>query len=172
MSLKKSVNESVWEIAEPIAADLGLLLWDVRFVKEGGSYYLRLFIDRENGNIGIEDCVKMSEAIDKPLDELDPIDVQYSLQVSSPGAERELTRDFQFKKYIDNKILVKLIRPYENKRTHECVLKDYDRGMITVLLENGSSLCFERKEASKITTVFDFENALRNNLKQGETNNE
>lgn len=172
MSLKKSVNESVWEIAEPVAKSLGLLLWDVRFVKEGGSYYLRLFIDRENGNIGIEDCVKMSEAIDKPIDELDPIDVPYSLQVSSPGAERELTRDFQFKKYIDMKILVKFIRPYGDKRTYECVLKDYDKGMITVLLENGETLCFEKKEASKITTVFDFENALRNNLKQGENNNE
>lgn len=172
MALKKSVNESVWEIAEPVAEGLGLLLWDVRFVKEGGSYYLRLFIDKDGGGVGIEDCVKMSEAIDKPLDELDPINVSYSLQVSSPGAERELTRDFQFEKYIGSKILVKFIRPYQDKRNYECVLNGYDRGMLTVMLEDGSSICFERKEASKITTVFNFEDALRNNLKQGETDNE
>ena len=70
----------VWELAKPLAEELGLTLWDVRFVKEGAQWYLRIFIDKEDG-VGIDDCVAMSHAIDKPLDELDPISQAYCLEV-------------------------------------------------------------------------------------------
>ena len=72
----------VWELAKPLAEELGLTLWDVRFVKEGAQWYLRIFIDKEDG-VGIDDCVAMSHAIDKPLDELDPIHQAYCLEVCS-----------------------------------------------------------------------------------------
>ena len=87
---------TVWNIAQPLAEELGLILWDVRFQKEGAEWYLRIFIDKQDGGIGIEDCVNMSHALDEPLDEADPIDRSYSLQVSSPGIERELTKGFSF----------------------------------------------------------------------------
>ena len=80
---------AVWEIAEPIANGLGYELWDVRFEKEGANWYLRIFIDKEDG-ISINDCVDMSHAIDKPLDEADPIEQSYCLEVCAPGLERDL----------------------------------------------------------------------------------
>ncbi|MBQ4244786.1 MAG: ribosome maturation factor RimP [Clostridia bacterium] len=141
--------ETVRQIAEPIAESLGLELWDVRFVKEGVSWYLRIFIDKEGG-VGIEDCENMSRAIDAPLDEADPIEQSYCLEVSSPGLERELVRDAHFEKYKGEKIKVKFIRPQNGKREYGGILEDYDGRNITLRLENGEGLCFEKKEASYI----------------------
>ena len=77
------------EIARPIADDLGLRIWDVRYLKEGSQWYLRVFIDKDGG-VDINDCERMSRALDEPLDQADPIDGEYILEVSSPGIEREL----------------------------------------------------------------------------------
>ena len=90
---------AVWEIAAPVAEQLGLSIWDIRFQKEGVSWYLRIYIDKEGG-VGITDCENFSRAVDGPLDEADPIEQSYYLEVSSPGVERQLTRDEHFKKYI------------------------------------------------------------------------
>jgi ribosome maturation factor RimP len=90
-SKKGGVAETVRKLVLPYAETLGLSVWDVRYVREGGAWYLRIFIDKEGG-VGIEDCEKLSRAIDKPLDELDPIKESYCLEVSSPGINRELTR--------------------------------------------------------------------------------
>ena len=70
-------------LAQPVAEELGLQLWDVRFVKEGADWYLRFFIDREGG-VTIDDCEEMSRRMDKLLDEADPIACSYCLEVSSP----------------------------------------------------------------------------------------
>ena len=86
---------AVWDIAAPIAEQLGLDIWDIRFVKEGADWFLRIFIDKDGG-VTIEDCENMSRAMDAPLDEADPIPQSYCLEVSSPGVERELTRDSHF----------------------------------------------------------------------------
>lgn len=74
---------TVWNIAQPIAESLGLELWDVRFEKEGADWFLRVFIDKDGG-VSIDDCVDMSHALDKPLDEADPIEQSYCLEVCSP----------------------------------------------------------------------------------------
>ena len=100
----------VWEIAEPLAQNLGLELWDIRFEKEGANWYLRIFIDKDGG-VSIDDCVDMSHALDKPLDDEDPIEQSYCLEVCSPGIERELTRPEHFQQFIGADIMVKLIRP-------------------------------------------------------------
>ncbi len=142
-----NVVQAVWQIAEPIARELGLEIWDIRFLKEGANWFLRIFIDKEGG-IDISDCENMSRAIDKPLDEADPIEQSYCLEVSSPGIERELVRDEHFERYKGEKVMVKLIRPYEGKRDFKGILEDYDGKNITVRLENGEGLCFEKKEAS------------------------
>ncbi len=101
---------AVWEIAAPVAEQLGLSIWDIRFQKEGVSWYLRIYIDKEGG-VGITDCENFSRAVDGPLDEADPIEQSYYLEVSSPGVERQLTRDEHFKKYIGSPVMVRLIRP-------------------------------------------------------------
>lgn len=139
---------AVWDIVAPIAEDLGLSIWDIRFQKEGVSWYLRIYIDKEGG-IGIEDCENFSHAVDAPLDEADPIDQSYYLEVSSPGIERQLTRDEHFEKCLGEKVIVRLIRPTDDgTREFKGVLSSYDNGLITVLRENESGICFTLKEAS------------------------
>ena len=147
MAEKKNTVALVWEIAEPLAKKLGLTLWDIRFQKEGANWFLRIFIDKEGG-INIDDCVNMSHAIDGPLDELDPIEQSYSLQVSSPGIERELVRDFHFERFIGSPVTVRFIHAYEGKRDYKGILAGYDNGDVTVELEDGRGLSFNKKEAS------------------------
>ena len=101
---------AVTKIAQPIAEPLGLVLWDVRFVKEGASWYLRIFIDKEGG-VTLDDCEAMSRAINDPLDEADPISQAYFLEVSSPGIERELTRPEHFEAMKGRDVAVNLYRP-------------------------------------------------------------
>lgn len=144
-----NVVNAVWELAEPIAKELGLEIWDVRFLKEGTDWILRIFIDKEEG-IDIEDCVNMTHAIDKPLDDLDPIDQSYSLEVSSPGVERDLTRPEHFEKYKGANIKVKLIRPVDGQREFNGVLEDSDGKLFVLRLENGSAMEIDKKETAYI----------------------
>ena len=140
---------TVWEIAEPIAQSLGLEIWDVRFEKEGADWFLRVFIDKEGG-VSIDDCVDMSHAIDKPLDEADPIEQSYCLEVSSPGLERDLKRDAHFEKSLGEKIMVKLIRPVDGQREFKGTLGSYDNGNFELLLEDGTKLMINKKETSYV----------------------
>lgn len=144
-----STVNTVWQIAEPIAESLGLEIWDVRFEKEGADWFLRIFIDKEGG-VSIDDCVDMSHAIDKPLDEADPIEQSYCLEVSSPGLERDLKRDAHFEKCLGEKIIVKLIRPVEGQREFKGILESYDNGNFELTTEDGTKLMINKKEASYV----------------------
>ena len=143
----KSTAETVWEIAEPIAGELGLILWDVRFVKEGAQWKLKVVIDKEGG-VSIDDCVNMSHALDTPLDDGDFIAQSYSLQVSSPGIERELKRDAHFAASIGKKVILKLIRPYNGVREYKGVLTGYKDGEVTLLLPDDVEMAAQIKETS------------------------
>ncbi len=139
--------KTVWEIVEPIANDLGLKIWDIRFLKEGASWYLRIFIDKDGG-VSIDDCVDLTHAINEPLDEADPIEQAYYLEVSSPGVERDLVRDEHFKANLGEKIKVKMIRPIDGQREFSGVLSDYTDGNITITLDDEKGFTFTKKEAS------------------------
>lgn len=144
--MAKNTVSLVWDIAEPLAEELGLILWDVLFEKEGANYYLRIIIDKEGG-VGIDDCVNMSHALDEPLDEADVIDRHYNLQVSSPGIERKLTRGFHFDYAMGEKVIVRLIRPYENKREFKGVLIDCSQdGAVTIEFDDETTMTAEKKE--------------------------
>lgn len=138
---KKSGNtvQRVWSVVEPIVEQLGLELWDVRFVKEGADWFLRIFIDSENG-VNINDCEAVSRAIDKPLDDEDPITQAYTLEVCSPGLERPLVRDEHFEKFIGADIMVKMIRPIDGiGKEFKGVLTAYDSGNVTVTDHSGEN---------------------------------
>lgn len=122
----------VWELCEPIVKDFGLSLWDVRYVKEGADWFLRIFIDKPEG-IDIIDCENVSRAVDKPLEELNPIENSYCLEVCSPGIERELVRDEHFEQFIGADVKVRMRRPLEGiGKEFAGVLKNFDNGMVTV----------------------------------------
>lgn len=146
----KNTVAVVWDIVEPIAESLGLVLWDVRFVKEGASWFLRLFIDKEGG-VGMEDCVDFSHGIDKPLDDADPIDQSYYLEVSSPGLQRQLTRDFHFEFCQGQPVLVHLIRPRDNQRDFRGELVGRSEGgEVLIRTENGEEISFAKEEIASV----------------------
>lgn len=140
--------ETVRNLIEPVVAELNLELWDVRYVKEGAQWYLRVFIDKPEG-IGIEDCEKVSRAIDAPLDELNPIEQSYCLEVCSPGIERELVREEHFMRFIDADVMVKMIRPIEGiGKEFAGVLKEYNKGEILIEDHSGENqVTINKKDA-------------------------
>lgn len=140
--------ETVRNLIEPIVAELNLELWDVRYVKEGAQWYLRVFIDKPEG-IGIEDCEKVSRAIDAPLDELNPIEQSYCLEVCSPGIERELVREEHFMRFIDADVMVKMIRPIDGiGKEFAGVLKEYNKGEILIEDHSGENqVTINKKDA-------------------------
>ena len=139
----------VTEIVKPFADELGLSLWDIRFLKEGASWYLRIFIDKDGG-VSVDDCADLTRLINKPLDEADPIDQSYFLEVSSPGLERELIRDEHFESSMGKKVMLKTIRPIDGVRDFAGELKGYENGNVTILLNTGSILNIDKKETSFI----------------------
>lgn len=149
MAEKKNTVSLVWDIAKPIADELGLILWDVRFQKEGANWYLRIFIDKEGG-VDIEDCVNMSHAMDTPLDDGDFIEQSYNLQVSSAGIERDLIRDEHFIRYIGEKIMLKLPRAVDGQKEFHGILEKYEDGNLTVVYGNDKSITVNKKETSWI----------------------
>lgn len=144
-----SVVSAVWSLAEPIVTSLGLTLWDIRYQKEGANRYLRIIIDKDGG-VGIDDCVAVNDALDAPLDELDPISEPYNLQVCSAGIERELIRDFHFEKYIGAKIILKLRSSYNGVKLHKAVLGGYADGAVTAVFSDGSEHTFEKNEITSV----------------------
>ena len=146
-----NVVNTVWDIDEPLAKQRGLILWDVRFVKEGANWYLRIVIDKAGG-VNIDDCVAMNDALDAPLDEADPIQQSYNLQVMSAGLERELTRAFHFRSYLGENIILKLRVGYNGAKLHHCALRDYNEedGSVTVAFADGTEHCFPKNEISSV----------------------
>lgn len=112
---KKQIIDEVTSYLEPILEESQLELTDVEFVKEGATYYLRIYIDKEGG-VTIEHCQKTSKTLEAILDEKDPIKDPYILEVSSPGLDRVLKKDKDFEKFTGSMIDVKLYEPINKKK--------------------------------------------------------
>lgn len=152
MANRKSVVESVRALITPVADSMGFTLWDVEFVREGARRVLRITLDKPEG-ININDCEAFHRTIDPMLDEADPIDVSYYLEVSSPGAERELKYDFHFEACLGERVEVRSFAPDEQGQKSVCgTLEGYDAESITV-----SGRRIARAAVAKAQTVFEFE---------------
>lgn len=142
---KPNTVDSVTELVRPIVEKMGLALWDVRFVKEGALWYLRIFIDKDSG-VTIEDCENVTRAVDQPLDELDPIEQNYILEVSSPGIERELIKPEHFDAFLGADVMIKLIRPDENgEKEFRGTLIAHDKDTVTIT-EDGTEKVINKKD--------------------------
>lgn len=147
---KGGIAETVRRLAVPYAEALGLTVWDVRYVREGGAWFLRIFIDKDGG-VGIEDCEKMSRAINDPLDELDPIQDSYCLEVSSPGINRELTRPEHFEACLGSRACVQLIRPLpDGRRLLTGTLSAFSGAEFTLVPESGEPMQIARKDTASV----------------------
>ena len=154
MASNSNTVARVREVLEPKILELGYVLWDLEYVKEAADWHLRFTIDNNEG-ITIDDCEKVHRFIDPILDELDPIESNYLLEVSSPGIERELKNDFHLESCIGDKIEVKFFAPIDGKKSAVGILTSFTKETITVE-ENGKNIEIPREKASKIKTVFDF----------------
>jgi len=146
---KINTVQRVEEIVKPFAEELGLSIWDITYKKEGSDWYLRIFIDKDGG-VSIDDCVDLTHAVSQPLDDADPIPQNYTLEISSPGVERELTRDEHFKANIGQPVFLRTIRPVDGVRDFKGTLKSYEDKKITVELENGDALTLDKKELNYV----------------------
>lgn len=154
MSEKKSIAAHVRELCLPVCDELGLILWDVEYVKEGADYTLRITIDSEEG-VTIDDCERMTRAIDPILDEDDPIENSYRLEVSSPGVERTLTRPEHFEAMEGAEVEVKLFAPVDGSKTHRGILSGYANGDVTVQIGD-NPVTFKKADVAKVVTVFEW----------------
>ena len=125
------ISDKVEALARPVVEEEGCKLWSVEYIKEAGTWYLRIFIDKDGG-VGIADCEPISRRLDPILDEADPIPESYVFEVGSAGAERELKRPSDFEQFIGSDVEVKLYQPYEGRKTLVGTLEEYNDGNITV----------------------------------------
>ena len=149
---KKSTVQIAAELAEPVLSQMGLTLWDVTFAKEGSVWVLRYLVDKEGG-ININECEEFSRAVEERLDQADPIQQSYTLEVSSPGVERELTRDWHFEALMGQLLSVRLIRPVEGVRDFVGTLTGYQDGEITLLLDDDLEMAFRKSEAAYVLSL-------------------
>lgn len=150
--MKKTVKETVREAILPTVTELGYEIWDVTYSKVGADYHLEITIDSDNG-INIEDCEKVHRAIDPILDELDPIEGFYYLDVSSPGVERELRTEEHISRSIGEKVKAKLYAQKDGRRSVKGILSAFRDGKITIA-EDAGEVVLAQSEISKLTTVY------------------
>lgn len=130
-------------------------LVDVEYVKEAGNWYLRAYIDKEGG-ITVDDCEMVSRTFSDWLDKEDFISESYIMEVSSPGLGRPLKKDKDFERSLGDEVEIRLYRPREKQKEFAGVLKAYDKQTVTIELEDGMDMVFDRTEIALIRLAFDF----------------
>lgn len=150
MKSTKNIVSTLYPVVEKTASELGYIIWDLEYVKEGSDWYLRITIDSENG-IDIEDCEKMSRAIDPVLDEVNVIEDAYHLEVSSPGVERDIKTDYHMDACKGEKIQIKLYAPIDGAKSYIGVLNGYDEESVFV-----DDIKIPRKSIAKMNVYFEW----------------
>ena len=155
MSIRDQYEQKVEAIAEPIVSSFGFELVDVEYVKEAGTWYLRLYIDKEGG-ITIDDCEAVSRLFSDKLDEEDFIDDAYVMEVSSPGLGRPLKKEKDFKRSIGKEVEIRTYRPIDKQKEFFGILSAYDETHVTITLDDQETRVFQRDEIALIRLAFDF----------------
>lgn len=143
-----------YDMALPIAASNGYDIYDVEYVKEGPHWFLRVFIDREEG-VNVDDCEVISRSLSTLLDEKDCIGSNYFLEVSSPGIERNLRHDEHFQSAVGQPVKIKLYKPLGDVKEVEGELVAADHDKLTISSANGQ-VEVEKKNIAKANILFDF----------------
>lgn len=151
MAGKKGGNTvaRVYDIAKPFADELGLTIWDVVYEKEGSYFYLRVFIEKPDG-VEMSDCEELSRKLSKALDEADPIDDSYILEVGSPGLGRILKKPEHFEEFIDCPVRIRYIRETDGQKEFIAVMTAYSRedNTISVVAQNDEELTVKLSETA------------------------
>ncbi len=158
MKLKKfgSTEQRVYDLVKPITDELGYFLWDVAYEKEGAMWYLRVFIDRDEG-ISIDDCERATRPINDILDREDPISQSYVLEVGSAGLERELVKPEHFEVCMGDEVRVHFIRAVDGVKEITGILSGADKESITITDENGQEKSYALSDISYVKLYMEFE---------------
>jgi ribosome maturation factor RimP len=156
--MSKKVTQIVEEQVTPILEELNLELVDIEFVKEGKDWFLRVFIDSGSG-VDIEDCGTVSEKLSEKLDEIDPIQYNYFLEVSSPGAERPLKKDKDFEQAIGKQVYIKTYEPIGGEKVFEGELTSFDGNIVivTVMIKTrrkSIEIPYEKVASARLAVTF------------------
>lgn len=146
---KSNTEKKVLPLLEPIIENLQLELVELEFVKEGANWYLRVYIDKDGG-VNIDDCEAVSRALEAKLDETDPIEQAYVLEVSSPGIDRPLRKDADFEKYKGEMIDIKLYQALDGKKQYQGKLLGLTDGVIALEEEDGTIRNFVQKDTADV----------------------
>ena len=141
-------EDLIFKMAEPIAAEAGVEIYDVEFKKEGKDWFLRVYLFSEEG-ITIEHCEAVSRALSDELDRIDPIEQAYYLEVSSPGLDRVLSRDRHFESAVGEKIDVKLFEAIDGTKKLSGILEKYENK--TIYLKNPETEKISEIEKNKVS---------------------
>ena len=152
-----SIEERVESLIQKKVEDLGYILYDVQYAKEGQNYFLRVFIEKEDGAIDLNDCEKVNDGINDLLDTADYIKEQYFLEVSSTGVEKVIRKDKHLKENINEIITIKLFKPVEGTKELIGKLKKFDEENLEIELDDESIIPLERKNISLIKKYFDWD---------------
>lgn len=155
MSKREVYEQKTEEILLPIVEEYGFELVDVEYVKEGGTWYLRTYIDKEGG-ISIDDCEKVSRRLSDILDEKDYIDDTYIMEVSSPGLGRPLKKEKDFKRSLGKEVDIRTYRMIDKQKEFTGILKDYDKDTVTIEQDDETLKTFEKGDIALIRLAFDF----------------
>ena len=154
MSKKEIYEQKAEALVSPIVEKYGFELVDVEYVKEGGSFYLRAYIDKPGG-ITVDDCETVSREFSDKLDEADFIEEAYIMEVSSPGLGRPLKKEKDFKRNIGKEVEIRTYRPIDREKEFYGVLKAYDENSVTIDCEE-EERTFQKAEIALIRLAFDF----------------
>ena len=138
------ITELTAELARPVVEACGCTLWDVEYIKEAGSWYFRLYIDKEGG-VSIDDCEAVSRGVDPLLDEADPIQDAYTFEVSSAGADRPLKKPEHFDAFMGAEVDVKFYKAVNGQKSATGILAGYDDGSVTLNV-GGEEITYDKKE--------------------------
>ncbi len=155
MSKRETYEQKTEALLLPLMERHQFELVDVEYVKEGGSWYLRAYIDKPGG-ITVDDCEVISRALSDLLDEQDFIDESYILEVSSPGLGRPLKKDKDFARSIGEEVELRTFRAIDHQKEFTGILKGYDREKVMIEIENEKTLEFARADIALIRLAFDF----------------
>lgn len=142
------ITDLVSDLTAPFVEAAGCSLWDVEYVREAGEWFLRVYIDKEGG-VSIDDCEAVSRPLSDALDQADPIEGSYVLEVSSAGADRPLKKPEHFEKFLGAEVEVRLYRAMEGRKDHVGTLKGYDNGDVTIETAAGPQT-FLKKDVAQV----------------------
>ena len=150
-----NIEEKVESLIKSKIEEIGYKLYDVEYVKEAGTWYLRAYIDKPGG-ISVDDCELVSRAFSDILDEKDYIEDTYIFEVSSPGLGRPLKKEKDFARSIGEEVEIRTYRPINRQKEFVGFLKEYDQETVTIEYEDETTQVFNRSDIALIRLAFDF----------------